>query len=191
GSKNFEFELRGAAAEPPLDLRINGVYMPNVYVGFIAYGAPAEISSTPARTDHWLQWPVRGRIDAALGREVVSCSETRAAVISPTDIHRTRLSAGAARINISFAEGVLARHLGTLLGEEVRQPLAFTPALDLSAGYGRTLADAIGMALSALERADSAFRKPLVMTRFEQFVMTQLLLEQPHNYRDALQRPCP
>jgi hypothetical protein len=51
--KEFRFDFSRRAAKQ-LDLRINGIYLPSLYIGYIQYGSPAEIRTNPARNDYWL-----------------------------------------------------------------------------------------------------------------------------------------
>jgi len=47
-SKEFRFNLSCRAAKQ-LDLRINGIYLPSLYIGYIQYGSPAEIRTRACR----------------------------------------------------------------------------------------------------------------------------------------------
>ena len=60
--------------------------------------------------------------------------------------------------------------------------------MDLTTGYGRSLAQHVLMAVASLDEADSVLLSPITMSAFEQFIMTALLLSHPHNYSDALRR---
>src|SRR4029077_12383364 len=60
--KEFRFDVSRAVAKQ-LDVQINGLYLPNLYIGYIQYGSPAEIRSNPTRTDYWLQLPLREQIE--------------------------------------------------------------------------------------------------------------------------------
>src|SRR5215510_35747 len=80
--KQFQFDFsRGTAKQ--LDLQINGVYLPALYLGYIQYGAPAEIRSRPMRTDYWLQLPIREQIEFTIAGDRVVAGPGRAVVSSP------------------------------------------------------------------------------------------------------------
>ena len=39
--------------DAPLDMRVNGVYLPGMYIGYTQYGKAATIRAAPERTDYW------------------------------------------------------------------------------------------------------------------------------------------
>ena len=70
--KKFRFDLSRRAAKQ-LDLQINGIYLPNLYVGYIQYGSPATIQTNPERDDYWLQLPIREHIEFTVAHQCISC----------------------------------------------------------------------------------------------------------------------
>jgi transcriptional regulator GlxA family with amidase domain len=62
------------------------------------------------------------------------------------------------------------------------------PEMDLSAGYGHSLARYVLAAVADFEQPNSALLNPITMNMFQQFIMTGLLLSHPNNYREALRR---
>jgi AraC-like DNA-binding protein len=80
------------------------------------------------------------------------------------------------------------RQLAALLGDWPREPLVFAPALDLSQGYGRGLLGYLQGAAAEFDAHGYVTWSPLVISQFEQLIMTRLLLEHPHNYADAVRR---
>jgi transcriptional regulator GlxA family with amidase domain len=60
--------------------------------------------------------------------------------------------------------------------------------MDLTAGYGRSLAQQIRLAVVDLQRTGWMQWDPLAISMFEQFVMYRLLLSHPNNYSEALRR---
>lgn len=183
--KQFRFRLSRRAVKQ-LDLRINGIYLPSVYVGYIQYGSPAEIETNPARDDYWLQIPVREHLEITVGRECVACSPERAAVSSPTNGLRIRTVNCGARFNISMNAAALTRQLVGLLGETPSAPIEFAPAMDLGAGHGRTLAQYVWLAITDFERKGSMAWDASTISLFEQFIMCRMLLSHPNNYTELL-----
>jgi AraC-like DNA-binding protein len=186
-SKEFRFNLLCRAAKQ-LDLRINGIYLPNLYVGYIQYGSPAEIRTNPARSDYWLQIPIREHIEVAVARARIACGPDCAAVSSPTNGLAIRTRESGARFNISLNAAALARQLAGLLGTMPTAPVEFAPAMDLTAGYGRSLAQNICLAVTDFEKAGSMRWDAITIGLFEQFIICRLLLSHPNNYTDELRR---
>ncbi len=183
--KEFRFELpRGTAKQ--LDMRINGIYLPGLYVGYIQYGAPAEVRTGPARNDYWLQLPIAEPIEFTVGRQCVACDPGRAVVSSPPHGLLIRTKGAGARLNISLTAATLNRQLAGLLGATPTVPLEFAPALDLTTGHGRSLAQHVRLAVIAFERAGAMPWDAITASLFEQFIMHRLLLSHPNNYSERL-----
>jgi hypothetical protein len=64
GAKGYRFDLSPCQARQ-LRTRINTVYMPSLYLGYIDYGSlPVTLSPAMARSDFLLQLPMRGQLAA-------------------------------------------------------------------------------------------------------------------------------
>jgi len=81
--KEFRFDLPGRQTVRP-DVRVNGVYLPNMYLGYLQYGVQAMVSAAPTRGDYWIHLPIRGSLDASFGRDTIACDLRRAVILSPT-----------------------------------------------------------------------------------------------------------
>jgi AraC-like DNA-binding protein len=186
-SYGFELPARHAAG---LDTRINGLYLPQSYIGYIQYGdASVSFSSGRDRTDYWMQLPLRGHLQGNIGRDDVACTPSRGAIASPAiEDCRFFTEPNCARIQLSLHGAAVSGQIAALLGEPPNRPVNFTPGMDLTKGHGRSLARYILMAVMDLERSGSVLWDRLTAGAFEQFVTTALLLSHPHNYSDALQR---
>ena len=187
--KHYRFELPPKQAAC-LDTRINGVYLPQSYVGYIQYGA-ASVAFSPARdrSDYWMQLPLRGHLDATIGYDTVACAPERAAITSPAHEECTFLSEpDSSRIQLSLHGVAVSMQLAALLGEPPDMPVSFAVGMDLTRGYGRSLALYILTAVLDLERVGSVLWNSQAASAFEQFITTALLLSHPHNHSAALHR---
>lgn len=188
-AKNYRFDL------PPrqkrgLDTRINGVYLPQSYVGYIQYGAASVAFSTGRdRPDYWMQFPLHGHLRGAIGRDAVECTPDSGAIASPTREHcHFLVEPDCARIQVSINTVAVSTQLAALLGEPSGKPVDFAATIDLAKGYGRSLADYIRTAVLDFERAGSVLWHAHTASLFEQFIATALLLSHPHSHTAALQR---
>ena len=186
---DFRIELSPRNARE-LDVCMNGVYLPGVFLGYVQYRAPVSVRSAPARDDYWVHLPVRGRMQLTDGRQDVVCSTTQAGIGSPSRPGYYNLSSetDSAGIRFRVLRSFMLTEFTALLGSDPQDVPEFFPALDLTRGYGRTLAGYLRMAVADLENADSALRAPLVANEFQQFAVNSLLLAQPHSYSEALRR---
>ena len=185
--KEYQFEVAPRQARE-LDACLNGIYASGLYIGYVHYGSLlVEFSPSASRADYWIQLPLRGQMEASIGRHAVASNPRRAVIASPTH-ERCRFisNAGGARIQLAVSQAVLTEQLAALLGEMPRVPLDFAPDMDLTTGYGRSVARHVLMAVTDLDRPDSVLSSPGMMSEFEQLIVMRLLLSHRHNYTSAL-----
>ncbi len=187
-TKDFTLDMRPQDAGS-LDSVINGVYMPGMYLGYIQYGPSVEVRAT-ARDDYWLQMPVTGKVEVIDRSHGVVCDTRRAALASPThsDYYLVRSNEGCGGVRLCLYRSALNSCLTALLGDQPQKPLAFAPEMDLSEGHGRSLAQYILLAVRDLDQANAMVWPELTMIAFQNFVITALLMAQPHNFTAALDR---
>jgi AraC-like DNA-binding protein len=177
-----DFPPREAAQ---VDMRINGVFLPNMYLGYLQYGAAVEVRTSPSLDFYRFAAPIRGRLEAAFSNDAASCGPGQAILMPPIRTKLVRAEHGNAGLNIFFNGPALHRHLMALLGEPPKSNLEFAPIVDLGQGYGQSLQHYARSAMTDLEQAASVLN-PITASLFEQFVMVGLLLAHPHNYSDKL-----
>jgi len=179
-----------ARPEGRLDVRLNGIYLPGMYLGYAQYGSTVLVRASPARDDYWVQLPLSGHLEATVGRDLIDCNPDCAWIASPTrqDYYTMRSDASSARIHLCLNKSAICHQLEALLDEPLCAPLEFAPAMDLTTGFGNSLARLILMVATDLDRAGSIYLAPAAMVALEQFVFTSLLMSHPHNYSTALRR---
>jgi AraC-like DNA-binding protein len=171
------------------DMRVNGVYLPGMYIGYTQYGKAATIRATPERTDYWFLLPVHGCLEAAVRKDVVDCDPRRGVLTDPSRSGQlVRSQTGCGRLNIILTETAVRRQLGALLGAPLGHSPDFEPAIDVAHGYGRSFAGYLRLAIDDFERNGSTLSSPITMQQFEQLVLTNLLLSHPHSYTQSLRR---
>jgi len=186
--KRFQLDISPRRASE-FDTRVNGVYLPGMWFGYFQYGPPVATRAV-GRDDYWVQLPVHGDMETTSSTSNIACDRRRAAVLSPTrtDFYMVRSSSSCGRLCLSLKKAGLVGQLAALLGERPTAPLELAPVIDLTTGYGRSLARYVLMAVTDLEKAGSVLWSPATMATFEQFIMTALLLAHPHNYSNVLQQ---
>ena len=186
-SKEFRLDVSRRAAKQ-LDVRINGVYLPGIYVGYVQYGAEAENRTKPARDDYWLQLPLQEQIEFGVGGQSFQCGPERAAVSSPTHELVIRSQGTGARLNVSLTAAALKRRLAGLLGEQPVAPLELAPVMDLTRGYGVSVAQQVHLAVRDFQRTGWMSWNAITVGLFEEFILCRVLMSHPNNYSEALQR---
>jgi len=173
-----------------IDTRLNGIYLPGMYLGYAQYGATVHVRASPARNDYWVQLPLRGHLEATVGRTCIDCNPDCAWIASPTrqDYYTMRSDADSARIHLCLNKSALTRQLEMLLDEPLGAPLEFAATMNLTTGYGNSLARFAWMVTNDLDQAGSIYFTPAMMIMLEQFIFTALLMSHPNNYSAALRR---
>ena len=187
-AKDHRLELGRRPAS--LDVQLNGVYLPGLYLGYAAYGdAAVTARSGASHTEFWLHLPLAGRIRAQRPEcEVVGDGGSGLLIAPSQKPWCLNTEARGARLQLALDRAAMLRRLEALLGDVPTRPIEFAPAVDLTRGHGRTLAGHALLAVADLERPDSALSDPLTLEAFEEFLTTLLLMGQPHSYRAALLR---
>jgi AraC-like DNA-binding protein len=187
GAIGFDLTINGKGVGGSFDTRLNGAYFPCLWIGYTEYATGITVD-TETRPDYWLQLPLRGGIDVTFGREAVACDARLGAATSPGRRRVLHTAGPAARLQVSLVAAALERQLAVLLGDWPRAPLELSPAMDLTQGYGRGLAELLRAATEEFDACGGVPWSPLVINQFEQLVMTRLLLEHPHNHSEAVRR---
>jgi len=171
-----------------LDVRLNGASLPGHYTVYVQSGAAALRGVSERDRGYVVVLSLRGHLEAASRREAIGCNAGQGVVLSPTPEYVVRSESGAARLSIQLQRDAVAQHLAALLGTAPDAPLGFTPSLSLRQGHGQSLARYARLAIAELKRPDPVLLEPITARSFGEFVTTTLLLHQPHNYSDRLQR---
>ena len=170
-------------------MQLSGVFLPGFCLARLGYGAAVEIRTTQDFDDYRLVAPLRGRLCAAIANSDVAYRRGTAMLVSPSLNNLVRVERDTAALNVVLSGSELRRHLAALFGEPLKPPLEFAACLSLREGYGRSLAGFARLAMAELQRPGSILSDPLTARSFREFVITALLLHQPHTYTEALRRP--
>ncbi|WP_033290744.1 AraC family transcriptional regulator [Amycolatopsis jejuensis] len=118
-------------------------------------------------------------------RDEVYVDETTAGILSPGMVARMELSDGYRQLHVRVERHALERHLEELLDRPIAAPIRFAPGMDLSRPAAASWAQAVRLLVHDLDQpaglAAAGRDNP-----WSRFLMTGLLLAQPHNYRDEL-----
>ncbi|WP_329013654.1 AraC family transcriptional regulator [Streptomyces sp. NBC_00690] len=131
-----------------------------------------------------LSWEGHNRITCGAD-EVIVDSET-AGIISPRMQVTMRLSDSYRQLHVRIERYALERHLEELLGRPVVAPIRFHQTMDLRAPAAATWARSVRLLVDDLETPDGLAAQPAGETPWTSFLMTGLLLSQPHNYTEQL-----
>jgi AraC-like DNA-binding protein len=183
--------------------KVNGVWLPNVSLGYVEFGSDVTLrlsafattfgringaapARRPAQGDYYFHVPLKGRLEAATRRHQVDCTPDQGVLISPGIEQTVRMHPQSGRLTLSIRGDALARQLAAYLGEAPAEPMRFDPTVRLDERHGRSLGGMMHWLAQEFDRDASVLANPLIIGRFEEFVMTWLMLSQPSNFSDAI-----
>lgn len=186
--KRYRFDVHRGDAQA-LDARINGVYMPGAYIGYVQYGAAqVALSPGPERAEYWIQLPLTGGMKAVLDGDELTCDSGHAAIVSPVHAEcRLTSEPHSTRLQLAVTKASVEAQLEAMLGRVPDQPLVFDPGIDLTRGHGQRLARYVLTSVLDLDQAAPARWSALAASAFEQSLVSALLEGLKHNHADLLQ----
>ncbi len=135
--------------------------------------------------------PVRGYVEATLGRELTTATPEHGTVYSPhTRTVVNRWSDGSVQFGVKFERHILERQLENMVGRSV-QGIRFAPNLSVVTPAGSSWFQLLSMIVRDLQSADSVFHDPHVSAQISHAVTAGFLLASDHNWSEELHRPQP
>jgi AraC-like DNA-binding protein len=131
-----------------------------------------------------LSWGGRNRI--TWGADEIVVDEDTAGIISPSMQVRMRLSSAYRQLHVRIERAALERHLEELLGRPVTAPLTFRPGMDLRTPASASWARSVALLVDDLATARGLASAPVGPNPWSAFLMSGLLMAQPHNYTEQL-----
>jgi AraC-like DNA-binding protein len=170
-----------------LDLRLNSACLGNTAVIHMRTGAAAALTQ-PDDEVFWIVLPVHAGAEASIGGEAIDLGPTRGAVLSARQSFALRTTGAGVNFAIGVREPVLRRRLAGLLGEEPSGALAFAPGFALDRGNGSRFVQQLQPMIADFFDGGPMFHDPLHASAFEDLMLTELLLGQPHSHAGRLGR---
>ena len=134
-----------------------------------------------------LSWGGRNRISS--GKDQVLVDAHTAGIISPRMKAQMELSDDYRQLHVRFERFALERHLEQLLGKTVVTPIRFDMAMDLRSRAAASWAQAVRVLVEDIDGPTDQVGLAGSLegvNPWSPFLMTGLLLAQPHNYSDQL-----
>jgi AraC-like DNA-binding protein len=120
--------------------------------------------------------------------EQVKVSARQAGIISPRMVPAMHLSDGYGQLHVRIERFALERHLERMLGRPVTSPVRFRMEMDLTNPAVGSWAGMIQLLLDDLDEPSGLTAAGAGGSPWSDFLMTGLLLAQPHNYSEWLAR---
>jgi AraC-like DNA-binding protein len=163
--------------------------LPRVAIHHARLGNGFLIEGRHPDPNYVLLLPLSGYIEATACRSSTVCDPRRALILCrPTAPAATlRSEAAVTALVLRLSQAAMARQLAALLGEPAGALPEFALTMDLAAGYGQGFARYLLLAVTDFKRARSPWNS-IMVSEFEDFIISKLLMSHPHNFATALQR---
>jgi AraC-like DNA-binding protein len=116
------------------------------------------------------------------GDEQIVVTPTMAGIISPGTAPTMHLSDGYSQLHLRIERAALERRLEHLLGRPIAGPIRFRAAMDLTAPAVASWVRAVRLLLQDLGEPSGMGAVPAELSPWPDFIMTGLLLAQPHDH---------
>ena len=173
-----------------IDVRTEGIDLPNMFIHQTRLAGGFAIKGKHPDPHYVMFLPLSGCIEASAHGSSFACGPRRAFVLCrpTTPVAMLRAEAPVAALVLRLSQTAMAQQLTVLLGEPVDASPEFALSMDLTKGYGQSFARYLLLAVTDLKQADSTPWNPIMISAFEDFIASKLLMSHPHNYTAALQR---
>lgn len=172
----------------PLDLRLNSLRLETATVGLMSFGTQTRIRTTDAAQFH-VNLPVHGGVVSRVGRsEEVVAVPGQATVFMPDHPADMLWGADAVQLCLMIPAPTLVEELEQLLGRSVSGSLVFDAGMDLTTPTARGWRASLEVLRTELTEGPGLVSRMRVARQMERLVVDGLLLGQPHNYSEALDR---
>jgi AraC-like DNA-binding protein len=171
-----------------LDFRLDALRLDSTTVGLVSFGAETRLRTTDATHFH-VNLPMQGGVVSRMGggAETVAVPG-RATVFMPDRAADILWGADCLQLCLMIPAPTLVEELEQLLGRSVSGPLVFETEMDLSTPTARGWRASLEVLRTELTEGPGLASQVRVARQLERLMVDGLLLGQPHNYSDALDR---
>jgi len=170
----------------PLAVHYRAHQVDDIGVTVLDYGAPVRITTRGGSDAFLVEIPLGGRSTVTNGSTSLVSDRSTGAVLSLAEPIDTIRSAGSPQLIVRLERAALDDQLRTLTGAEVRRPLRFTTALDLTSPEGRSWRRLVDLVRTEAEQDGALVHSPAARAQLRSLLLTQLLVGQPSNYSEVL-----
>lgn len=175
------------AGEVSPHARMNAAQLAHTTLAYLRYESEIRMAAPTTESMYFFTLPLSGRAEVCRGgSEVEASTPLRGAAFRAEDSGSIALDRNFTMLFVRVERCALERQLESMLGREIRSPIVFDFAMDLTSPALCTWVDSVRLLQSELERTFSAEKRTLITAQIEELVIAGLLTGQPHNYSDEL-----
>ena len=172
----------------PLDLLLDAMCLDTVTAGHVSFGPETRVRTTEATQFH-VNLPVRGWVVSRTGSQTETAAiPGQGTVYMPERAADMLWGANCLQLCLMIPERSLREELEYLLGRAVSKPLVFEDFMDVSTPMLRGWHASLAVLHAELSERTGLTTNVRVARQVERLIVDGLLLGQPHNYSEALER---
>jgi AraC-like DNA-binding protein len=175
-------------AETALRMELNAARQKRFTLGFLAYGAKAELRMPATETTYHINLTTTGRTFAERGDGTRAVTQARSSgvVLLPDQLNTVGWTPDAEQLILKIPRTRLESHLADLVGHPITGPIDFDFGFSTQSPRGRSLLASVEFLARELDRDGGIAETPLAQEQLEAYVMTQVLLAVRNSYTDLL-----
>lgn len=191
GSAFCPHTLEPTGAGGIVPVRFHSATAGTIGVHYLDYGTGMCIRPSDLDDFYLIQIPLSGVAEISWNSETFESTTTVASILQPGGSVTMDWHEGNRQLIVRVDRQSLERQVQEALGAPLRQPLRFDIQMELDRPGIRSWRRLLELLLSEMEDGGSLPSEPIVMKEFERLLLSQLIVAQPNNYTEALQRPVP
>ena len=174
-----------------VQLRMTARRLGGIGIIDLDYGQAVRIRPAPLETFYLVQIPLRGGTVVRHGGHTVDSTPALASVLSPDDASDMHWSEGSPHRIFYADRHAVDRELARLLGGPVDAPVRFDVGMSTTTSAAKAWLRGVDFFADELSQSadECLLDHPQVAGRFEQGLLSKLLLTHRHSYSDLLTRP--
>lgn len=163
--------------------------LPSIGLSLMKYGSNVRVEPGEFESFYLVQMPLCGSSAVTCNGREVFTHPGCASVHSPHGKMSMQWSGDCHKTAVRIDKGALERHLSSMLGEDIREPIEFLPEMDTSEGMGASWLRTVLHLMQELQQNPLLAQSAMVVGHFEQLLMCGLLQAQPGRHLDLLCAP--
>ncbi|MDH6287050.1 AraC family transcriptional regulator [Rhodococcus opacus] len=191
GSAFCPHTLEPAGGDGAASCRFHSATAGTIGLHYLDYGTGMRIRPSDLDDFYLIQIPLSGVAEINWGAETFESTPAVASILQPGGSTTMEWHKGNRQLIVRIDRQGLERQVQEALGAPLREPLRFDLRMELERPGIRSWRSVLELLRGEMENGGSLPNEPIVMKEFERLLLSQLIVAQPNNYTEALQRPVP
>ncbi|WP_425404500.1 AraC family transcriptional regulator [Hwanghaeella sp.] len=174
--------------DAPFHAEINIFETDDFRIAYVQSGSELHVDFSEDCYRYRMLVPLHGDMGVAFPDRSHPCTRERTVIVSPGVPHKMWAKRGAMLLFISFSVAAVRKRFAALTGAPAMEEVIFDQELDLGAGAGSMVLQAVRLIVEEIDAGGVSLSDPWRLAHFEETVLSSLLLYHPHSHRDQLRQ---